>query len=183
VPQPVEIAAGAFQLLPLDDHDAADLLPVLSDPEVSRWGPAAPPRTLTDVQDWVGQRLAEVERGSTLAWTIRTAVGGLLAGHINLFNLDHEHGTAEVGFFVAPGHRRQGVARTGLSVVSRYAFTALDVRRIVLIHAVENTASCGVASASGYALEGITRSSSVLHGERVDEHLHARLATDPAASS
>jgi RimJ/RimL family protein N-acetyltransferase len=183
VPEPVEIAAGAFQLLPLGELDAAELLPVLSDPEVSRWGASAPPSTLTDAQDWVGQRLGEVERGSTLAWTIRTAVGGLLAGHINLFNLDHEHGTAEVGFFVAPAHRRQGVARTGLSVVSRYAFTALDVRRIALIHAVENTASCGVASACDYALEGTTRSSYVVRGERVDEHLHARLATDPPTSS
>lgn len=177
--EPIEIAAGAVQLLPLSGSDAPDLLPALMDPDVVRWKTGEAPRTMGDAEAWVARRLEEVADGRTAAWTIRTAVGGLLAGHINLFNLDHEHATAEVGFFVAPEHRGRGVARTALGAVTRYGFAALDLHRITLIHAIDNKASCAVAAACGYGLEGTMRESYVLHGERVDEHLHSRLAIDP----
>jgi RimJ/RimL family protein N-acetyltransferase len=175
---PVEIAAGPVQLLPLSLADAPDLLAPLMDSEVVRWTAGGSPGTPEETQAWVERRLAEIAAGTTVSWAIRTAVGGLFAGHINLFNLDDEHAVAEVGYFIAPDHRRQGYARTALGAVTRYGFAALDLHRITLIHAVGNTASCALARACGYTLEGTTRGSYVLHGERVDEHLHARLASD-----
>jgi RimJ/RimL family protein N-acetyltransferase len=177
--EPVEIAAGPVQLLPLSLADAPDLLTPLTDPEVVRWSAGGGPSTLEETQAWVERRLEEVAAGTTVSWAIRTAVGGLFAGHINLFHLDDEHGVAEVGYFIAPDHRRRGYARTALGAVTRFGFGALDLHRITLIHAVGNAASCRLAAACGYALEGTTRGSYVLHGERVDEHLHARLASDP----
>ena len=43
-----------------------------------------------------------------------------------------------------------------------------------------NPASCAVALRAGYPLEGLLRQSFVYgDGQRYDEHLHARLVTDP----
>jgi RimJ/RimL family protein N-acetyltransferase len=166
--------------VPLTPFDTPELLPLMSDPDVDRWAPLGSPTTLADARIWVDRRMSETEQGQTLAWTVRTAVGGQVAGLINLHHVDHEMGIGEVGFFVAPTHRRQGVARTSLAAVSRYAFGAIGLHRLVLIHAVENEASCGVADVCGFALEGVTRGSFVIQGGRVDEHLHARLSSDPA---
>jgi RimJ/RimL family protein N-acetyltransferase len=179
-PGPVEIAAGALQLLPLAQQDAHEAQLLLNDPEVQRWMPSVEPFTLEGAKDWISRRLDQVADGTAVAWTVRTAVGGELAGMINLHKIDHEHATAEVGFFVAAAHRGREVARTALDAVSRYAFGPLGIERISLIHAVENLGSCGVARRCGYPLEGITRSSWVIDGVRIDEHLHARVAGDPA---
>lgn len=177
-----EIAAGALQLLPLAPLDAVEFLTLMQDPEVARWRAEPPPTTLDGVQAWVRGRVEDMESGRSAGWTVRTAVGGELAGFVTLHHLDGVHGNAEVGFWVDPAHRRQGVARTSVDVVSRFAFQALGLHRIALIHAIDNPASCSVARSCGYALEGTTRGSHVLQRRHVDEHLHARIVGDPHPS-
>jgi RimJ/RimL family protein N-acetyltransferase len=176
--EPVEIAAGPLQLRPLEWADAAELLPLLSDPEVTRWmgsGPASVP----EAEEWIDRRVAESTGGTALCWTIRTAVGGHLAGTVNLHHVDAEQAVAEVGYTVAPAYRRRGVAQAALNVACNYGFGALSLARICAYHAVGNTASCAVMERGGFLAEGELRQSYVVNGARVDEHLHARLATDP----
>lgn len=67
--------------------------------------------------------------------------------------------------------------------ICRWGYDALDLVRIGLLHSTHNTASCRVAERSGFALEGVTRSSyRYADGRLHDEHLHARLRTDPPVS-
>jgi [ribosomal protein S5]-alanine N-acetyltransferase len=52
----------------------------------------------------------------------------------------------------------------------------LGLHRVQLQHAVDNAASCRVATKAGFALEGTQRGSCLLAEGFVDEHLHARVA-------
>ncbi len=83
-----------------------------------------------------------------------------------------------------PDARGHGYASEALRMVSDWAFSTTSLQRIMLMHAIENSASCGVALAAGYAIEGTTRQSYRFgDGELHDEHLHARLRNDPVPAA
>jgi RimJ/RimL family protein N-acetyltransferase len=54
---------------------------------------------------------------------------------------DAEAAEAKIGYRIAPWTRGQGVATRAVEGVASWALTQLPLRRIVLTHAVENTAS------------------------------------------
>jgi RimJ/RimL family protein N-acetyltransferase len=70
-----------------------------------------------------------------------------------------------------------------VDAVTRWAFQERDLMRVQLEHALGNPASCRVAEAAGFLLEGTTRSAYALpDGGREDCHIHGRLPTDPLPS-
>jgi RimJ/RimL family protein N-acetyltransferase len=180
---PIEIAAGAWHLLPLSASDAAELAPVLADPVIERWSPAGMPRTPDDLDAWMARRLDGAAAGTGLTWTVRTAVGGHIAGLVEAYALSPDLGSADLGCFTAADHRRQGVARTAVGAVTRYLHHGVGLHRVQWMHAVDNEPSCALALRCGFAHEGTLRSSGKVQGEWVDEHLHARLDDDPPVSA
>jgi RimJ/RimL family protein N-acetyltransferase len=62
--------------------------------------------------------------------------------------------------------------------VARWAFDNAGLFRLELGHRVNNTASCAVARAAGFVVEGHQRQKSEYDGVRYDVELHARLVTD-----
>jgi RimJ/RimL family protein N-acetyltransferase len=86
-----------------------------------------------------------------------------------------------VGYWLLPEGRGRGIATSALRRTTPVVFRRLEWHRIELYHAVENKRSCGVARRSGYVAEGVMRSAMryPADGRWSDEHLHARLVTDP----
>jgi RimJ/RimL family protein N-acetyltransferase len=177
----VEIAAGRLQLRPPSENEASDALAMLLDPDVARWnpGPDAKDLDLEQARAWC-RRGADWSDGGHATFAVLDATTGRLLGNVSLHKIDREQQDAEVGYRVAPWARGQGVATAGLAAVSRWAFGALDLVRIEAFHSVVNVASCRVAEKAGYLFEGTLRQSFIYgDGVRHDEHLHARLASDP----
>jgi RimJ/RimL family protein N-acetyltransferase len=177
--EPVEIAAGRLQLRPPSPADAADALAMLQDPDVALWNPGPEDLDLDAARAWA-RRGADWSSGDHATFAVHDATSGRLLGNVSLHQVDHEQADAEIGYRVAPWARGQGVATAAVAAASRWAFGALDLVRIELCHATVNPASCRVALKAGYPLEGTLRQSYVYgDGRRYDEHVHARLASDP----
>ena len=119
--------------------------------------------------------------GSTSpVWGVFDADAAGLLGTISLFDIDMRNTSAEIGYRVAPWARGKGVATAALQSVADWAFGTLGLTRLQLLHGLENAASCRVAQKSGFRLEGVLRSSYRYGDEELhDEHLHARLSSDP----
>jgi RimJ/RimL family protein N-acetyltransferase len=167
--------AGRWQLRAFTPDDTAALTAAFTDPEIARWGVSA--AFDGDVEAWWTKRLDD-DTGTHWSRAIATA-DGALAGQVSLFDLDHVQGSGDIGYFVLPGYRRQGVARWAVAVACAQAFGALGLHRLQLYHAVDNVGSCAVARTNGFAQEGTLRQS-YRYGDGAyhDEHLHARLASD-----
>lgn len=159
-----------------DDAERALLL--LRDPEVRRWNPVGPDPDLDAARAWCAE-LGDWSSGGHATWHVEDRASGLFVANVSVFSIDDEHATAKVGYRVLPDARGRGVAREALLAATAWMFTERGLARIQLEHAVANPASCRVAEAAGYRLEGTLRSSYLLEGERYDEHVHGRLATDP----
>jgi RimJ/RimL family protein N-acetyltransferase len=170
---PVEIVAGRLQLRPV----AAAALPALlaaADDALRITSPLADParaaRFVAATNDWTD---------GDLCWGV-FAVDGSLLGGVSVFHVSAEQGDGELGYWVLPAARRQGVAGDAVRAVSRFCFSRVGLRRLQLFHAVDNPASCATARSAGFLLEGTLRQGYRYHDGVVrDEHLHARLAVDP----
>ncbi len=180
--EPVEIAAGKYQLRPwtLADIDAARV--ALGDPEIRRWRAPSPPgdETRADPHAWLERRVGFWAEGHHACFIVMDAVTGDVLGDVSVQHIDEAMACAEVGYWVMPHARGSGVATHAVDTATRWAFGALGLHRVSLAHAVANTASCAVARRCGFALEGVMREAFPSpDGGFLDEHLHARLATDP----
>jgi RimJ/RimL family protein N-acetyltransferase len=187
-----EIAAGALLLRPWRPSDAEAMVAAWADPELRRWtryGAALP--SVEGMEQWVNWTREQWRAGQRAAFAIE-AEDGSLAGSITLRDFGKDAAgeggdTAEVGYWIVPQVRGRGTAPNALAAVSSWAFAAeerggLGVRRLQLLHAVGNTASCRVAQKAGFLHEGTLRGS-FRYGDGAwhDEHIHARLFTDGAA--
>ena len=174
--EPVEIAAGAYQLcVPDPDLDAAGVLAACADPMIKLFN--AGPETLRDAYVWCRGR-ADWSSGTHASWLIKDTLGTLL-GAVSLFDIDRPALAGQAGYWVAAPARGRGVAGAGLAAASRFGFARLGLNRVELFHAVENLASCRTALGAGFPVEGIHRQS-YRYGDGLvrDEHSHARLGTD-----
>lgn len=169
------VVAGDLLLRPFTAADAPQITLARTDPLIELWNPMRKPseQWCVDRGDW--------SDGTHASWAAaRPDRPDVVIGAVSLHQVDHDQLDAEVGFFVLPGHRRQGVAVACLQAATAFAFGELGLRRTHLFHAVENAGSCAVAMACGYLYEG-THRESYRCGDGVwhDEHSHGRLASDP----
>ena len=115
-----------------------------------------------------------------LDWAVRDPRTEALVGRTGLFRFRDGPNIGELGYGVHPAQRRRGVAAAAVATAVNYGTEVVGLHRIELAHAVGNIASCAVATRSGFAFEGVERSS-LDHddGPPHDMHRHARLVTDP----
>jgi RimJ/RimL family protein N-acetyltransferase len=165
-------------LRPWDESDLPDVLEIADDQVARQWsGSLRQLRTLDDARAWMAERTAP----GRIDWAVRDATTGVLVGRTGLFRFRDGPDTAELGYGVHQAHRRRGVAAAATTAVWRWGVEELGLFRVELRHAVDNLASCAVATRIGFAYEGTDRAS-LDHDDGHpphDMHRHARLVTDP----
>jgi RimJ/RimL family protein N-acetyltransferase len=175
----VELRTGTLVVRRPDPADTQRAFELLNDPDVRRWNPARACPDLATAEAWLRDG-ADWSEGTHATWSALDRDTGELVGNVSLFAIDTDDLVAKIGYRVHPDARGRGVARQMVDVVTRWAFTERGLMRVQLEHAVPNPASCRVASAAGFLLEGLLRSCyAVPGGGREDCHVHGRLPGDP----
>ena len=175
----IGLGGAGVALRPWSNRDADALVVAVRDPLVHHYSG----RLVPDVQaalDTVARWNGGWADATRAAWAVVDAGDGLL-GCVSFGIIDPGLGTGSVGYWLVAEGRGRGVAAAAVRAASRSVFTRLGWHRIELYHAVENHRSCGVARRSGFPLEGVMREAMryPADGRWSDEHLHARLASDP----
>ncbi|MEU5783082.1 GNAT family N-acetyltransferase [Micromonospora lupini] len=175
----VELAAADLLLRPWREADAPAVRDALHDPAIAQWNPqGGGPIDHQVALLWVRRR-ADWSGGDHASLAVVDAAGGELLGSVSLHHI--HHGDASIGYWTMPAARGRQVATRAVLRLTEWAFADLRLHRVELCHAVANPASCRVADRAGYRAEGTLRESYQYgDGRRYDEHLHARLATDPS---
>ncbi|GHF73168.1 hypothetical protein GCM10018790_58840 [Kitasatospora xanthocidica] len=155
------------------------LVAASTDPEIARWNPldSTDPAAAEAYLDRCDAHWAD---GTMAAFAITDAPGGALLGNAFLRWSNRADGIAMVGYWLLTAARGRGLATRAATAVTRWAVETAGARRIELFHAVGNDPSCRVAERAGFPHEGTLRASWRFEGrDYQDEHLHARLASDP----
>lgn len=156
---------------------------MLADPAFRRWGVAGLDPTPATAAAYVARRTAEWTHDVRCSWAVCEPTTGGMRGEIGVKDLDRTLGVGELAVATLPDARRQGLMRTVVPAVLRFAFApaahgGLGLHRVAYRHADDNTASEALARASGFAYEGRERGALLCDGERRDGLRWARLATD-----
>ncbi|MEU1019456.1 GNAT family protein [Streptomyces sp. NPDC005898] len=165
-------------LRPWEPEDAPAVLAAFAAPEMDRQADrAVDSRAAAD--GWIARRAAEWAAGSAYALAVVDARTGVPLGNVAVGAVDRTHSTGWVSYWTTPAARGRGIATYACGVLARWAFAELALFRLELGHRTNNPASCRVAMAAGFTVEGLQRRKLSYDGVRHDVELHARLATDP----
>jgi RimJ/RimL family protein N-acetyltransferase len=147
-PEPV----AGLTLRPWHDDDAAALIAAAGDPLLQRWTRVRA-ADLGEARQWLQVQHEGRHAGSRYSFAVLDEAGGLV-GNVALKRPDPLADDAEVGYWTAAYARGRGVAPQALGSLTRWAFATFPgVRRLRLLHQVDNTGSCRVAVKSGYPYE------------------------------
>lgn len=176
---PVVLQVGPYRLDTPAASDTADVVAAFRDPDIALWNPAGGDEISAQERAplWIADRARWSDQHAS--WVVRD-VDGSVIGQVSLHHLDLVSGNGEIGYWIVARARGRGIGAASVDAATRYAFDVLELHRVELFHAVENEASCRLALRCGYAVEGTLRESYAYgDGVRRDEHVHARLRTDP----
>jgi RimJ/RimL family protein N-acetyltransferase len=160
---------------------------IFSHPDVHVPGPPrwTGPRDDEEAGLWLsGQRLGW-DRGDWLTFAVLDAAHSRPVGHVGLKNREGGPvgvgGNGEIGYWTAAGQRGHGIAPAAVRVVTEWAFHSFGAQRlpgIMLVHDLDNTASCRVADKSGYPFRELSPAKPPLWF--TDGHIHFAAAPRPS---
>jgi RimJ/RimL family protein N-acetyltransferase len=145
-----------------------------------------------DAARWLASQDRGWRDGDRLSFAVigaDDAGGCVLAGNVGLKNREEtgrigERETAEIGYWIAVAARGRGIAPAAVRAVTDWVFDAFagpSLRQIMLVHEVDNPASCRVAEKAGYPFRELSPANPP-HW-LTDGHIHLRLAADPGPAA
>jgi RimJ/RimL family protein N-acetyltransferase len=147
-PEPV----AGLTLRPWSDHDAPALVAATGDPLLRRWTRVRA-ADVAEALQWLGAQHTGRRSGERFSFAVLDDAGELV-GNVALKRPDPAADDAEVGYWTAAYARGRGVAPQALGSLTRWAFATFPgVRRLRLLHQIDNLGSCRVAGKCGYAYE------------------------------
>ncbi|MGI5221605.1 GNAT family N-acetyltransferase [Nocardia sp. CA-290969] len=168
----------------LDRPDSSDIDAIVDacqDPAITEWVTVPSPYGRADAEEFVGTTVADGWEGRSPVWAIRPAERGRLIGTIGLGTRPRDETAAEIGFWLAAEHRKQGLVSRAVSLVCDFGFdpAGMGLIRIQWRAFAGNHASAAVARGNGFRYEGSARLGGLQRGIRRDFWVAARLNTDP----
>lgn len=169
-------ASSGLVLRSWKTEDAAAVMSAFADP-LMRGQSIEPVDSAKAAERWIAARGDQWATDSGYSFAVVDG-GGLVLGQVCVGSVDRRHAVGWVSYWTTATARGQGTASRACRAVARWAFDDAELFRLELGHRVNNPASCGVARAAGFAVEGQQRQKLEYDGVRFDVELHARLATD-----
>lgn len=169
---------GVVVLSPPAAADLDDITAACQDPEVAAWTTVPHPYERSHAEGFL-EHVVEPgwASGRELVWAVRR--DGRLMGMVGLHGV--AEGTAELGYWVAPWGRRQGLLGRAVALVVDHAFApdGCGLVRLTWHSFVGNWPSRRVAWRAGFRFEGTSRLDGVQRGVRHDSWVATLLADDP----
>jgi RimJ/RimL family protein N-acetyltransferase len=150
---------GVALLDPMRPDDAEAVITGASDPETIRFLPVPVPYSAADAQEFLDLQRRAAEAGKLLNFAIRRNGDPALVGSIGA-QFAGRVGECEVGYWVTPAARGEGLAARGVRLLAGYLVRALPVHRVELLVDPANVASQRVCVAAGCTAEGLRRNAS-----------------------
>ncbi|MFI2645237.1 GNAT family N-acetyltransferase [Streptomyces sp. NPDC018610] len=170
-------AAPGLRLRRWSAADAPAVLTAFAEPLMDRQS-GEPVSSPAAARRWLTAAAGQWDSGTRFAFAVVDDADTVL-GNVAVGPVDRRHGTGWVSYWTTAAARGRGVASRACRALARWAFDDVGLFRLELGHRVDNPASCRVATAAGFAVEGLQRDKLEYDGVRHDVELHARLATDP----
>jgi ribosomal-protein-alanine N-acetyltransferase len=163
-----------LRLEPLTEADAADLYPLMDDPEAIAFRESPDIGDVEMVGEMVRTEVAQMRRGEAIHWSVRRLADGALLGCCDLSEIDRRRKRADIGFLLGRAAWDDSFAREGLQAVVAFA-AASGLRRLQARVPLGVRRAEALLEALGFRDEGLLRGQVVRDGERRDGRLFGLL--------
>lgn len=146
-----------LQLRDFDDGDLPIVVSAMGDPQITRYYGLETRHT--DALSIAREQLhwyCELSAASE-GWWQAICLNGLPIGAIGAYERDEDGDSAELGYWLLPGHWGRGIMRSALRQWLPDAFQRLQLHSLVAYIEPENMASIKLMMALGFAHEGLLR--------------------------
>lgn len=138
------------------------------------------PLSLSREADWV-ERASRGQDTSELNFAICLADGNRHIGNCGLLAIDRDNRTATLGIFIGEKDcRGRGLGVEAVSVLCRFAFEEMDLRKIRLDVHADNAAAIKAYERAGFQREGVLREEVYRSGRALDVVRMGLLRTEPS---
>lgn len=162
------IEGQRIRLRPCRLEDAPEVYRLYADKEAVRFGYAPRMEDLDDARTVIQSTLDLAKAHTLYHFGVAEIEGDSIIGHATLFHWDRRHRRAEVGYSVRRDLWGRGLATEALSVLARFAFERLAMRRLEADVDPRNTGSLRVLEKLGFVREGYLRQRWEIGGEIQD---------------
>jgi ribosomal-protein-alanine N-acetyltransferase len=162
-------------------RDAAAMLRLLSDPEVTRYSNAPRCTTIAQAQAALEQFPQRIAAKEMIRWAIQPLghdEHDEAVGTVGLVRVSHEHRRGELGYDLARRWWGRGLAPEAAAAVVAYGFAVMGLHRIEAGTLAGNHASVRVLEKLGFQEEGTLRDYIRLEGGFHNCRFFGLLATD-----
>jgi ribosomal-protein-alanine N-acetyltransferase len=150
------IAAGRFELRPLEMTDAPDLLAEFSDPRVVEWMDIDPLNELDEAEAIVRWAQGQRALGAGLRWAIRERTLGEFVGTCGYNQIVVERGRrGEIAYDLTVAWQGRGVMGAVLAAAIDFGWDRLALHRLEAMVTPGNARSCALLERHGFAREGV----------------------------
>ena len=175
----VTIETPRLLLRPYRAGDAPDVALACRDELTQRWLPLPNPYTDADAVAWCTELSPKFRTsGEGIEWAAIRRTDNRLIGSFGLKRTDWRGRSSEIGYWVAPWARGEGLAVEVVQYIGRWLLLEQGFERMVLRAATGNTASQRVAEKAGFTREGVARNAGFTNTGRVDLVVYSLIPTD-----
>jgi ribosomal-protein-serine acetyltransferase len=103
---------------------------------------------------------------------------GAIAGVITLHKISWLDRTGEIGYWLAREFQGRGIMTSAVRAVTEHALAELELNRVEIRCAVDNTKSAAVPKRLGFACDGVLRQASLLDGRYRDLEVYSMLRAE-----
>ena len=137
--------------------DIEDIFAYASDPEVPKYMPWEPHRSLEDTKEYLARVLERYEQHWPGPWGIVHKGDGKLIGSCSFHSWNRDDRRIEMGYVLSRPYWGQGYMAEAVRAVIDFGFRALGLNRIEAMCEVPNTGSARVMEKAGMTYEGTLR--------------------------
>jgi RimJ/RimL family protein N-acetyltransferase len=169
-----------LELREFSKDDMEDIVPRINDRSVYDNTLMIPhPYTEKDFMDYLKILAKSREDGRSLNLCMHLRSDDTAIGGLGLMNIDRNHGSADIGYWISSDMRRKGYTGEAVKALVRYGFYEIDLHRIQAVIFDHNTASGKLLESCGFKFEGIMRGRYLKDGRRIDGRIYSIIGTDP----
>lgn len=175
----VTLETPRLLLRPYRAEDAPEVAVACRDELTQRWLPLPNPYADADALAWCTEIAPRFRTsGDGIEWAAVRRSDDRLIGSFGLKRTDWRGRSSEIGYWVAPWARGEGVAVEAVQAIARWLLLEQGFERMVLRAATGNTASLRVAEKAGFTREGVARNAGFTNSGRVDLVVFSLIRTD-----
>lgn len=168
------LTTSRLLLREIAETDIGKIFEGLSHPDVIRYY-GVNFKTLEATREQMDWYANMISTDSGRCWAICSADKGIFYGVITLPFWKKEHRKAELGYWLLPDYWRQGFITEAATTVIEYAFTKMNIHRLLAEVEDDNQGSIATLKKLGFQYEGTQRACEIKDGRFINLEMYALL--------